>query len=56
MELSDQKIISPVDTPALCVPQEPHFKSPSRRVELSQLAVNFEKNCLGEVFGFSSVA
>jgi hypothetical protein len=53
---ANEQIVSPVDTSALRALQEPHFKSPSGGVELSQAAVNFQENRLGQVLGFRGVA
>jgi hypothetical protein len=56
VKLSHEEIVSPVDSPAVCMLQEPHFKSPSRRVELSHLLVDFQENSLREVFCLPGIA
>src|SRR5260370_30652290 len=47
--LTDKQVVSPTDAARISILQEPHFKSASCWIELSRLAVDFQKNCLRDV-------
>ena len=51
-----QKVVSAISAATICVLQEPHPKSSSRRVELSRIAIKFQENGLREVLRFPGVA
>ena len=54
--LSDQQIVPPIRAAAICVLKKPHFKSSSRRVELSRFSINLQEDGLREILRFRSIS
>ena len=56
VELSQQKVVPPVNASVVRILQQPHFKSASGGVKSSSRSVNFEENALGDFLSFSNIA
>ncbi len=56
VHLPDQQIVPLIGAAAIRVLEKPHFKSPSRRVELSRLSINLQENGLREILRFRGIS